>query len=634
MKRPIAYLLGTVLVSGLALGMVTGCGGNNIPLAYHYYESQADDYGNVTEEDYNHGTVYQNDLKVKGADPSAIYVTEGEEKGYYYMYNTSDPIGATGYLAYRSKNLNDWECMGVAYNPTMYVEGDVTYSAFSTSNYWAPEVIYDEDLGLYLMFYNAAYLFRGLSFYIDVAVSEDPQGPFIQYAKWKYDNGTAEEKAQWAPVTDDEAAKKAFGNFNNPDASNPSDYQGKLKVFMPLLDFSKVPADAEIDPSWQLGEPLLKKGDLMLDSGHATQRVAQDEMGEGGYMKVIDASPFIDENGEKYLYFVQDLGENHSRSSIGVIKMNDDWTPDYTQMKKLTYPNQTKLGGAAADLNEGNVNEAPFMVKHGSKYYLMYSANSYTQVAYSVRVAVGDSPMGPFKKLALEEGGWLLYSGGMWASGTGHHSFVNANGSTYVVYHAHTDRRLGGGERAIAFDEIVWTANEQGLEVPHANGPTFSHMPLTTAEWKNIAKDAAISCSAAGEGSDVKYLNDGIIKIHDDVSYIHEFGLTMSETTITLEFEDYREISALFIANSYSYDLSVAEIAKVEFDFKDGETTGTAYTEKLEYDYNKYYPGEEYYVSGGTFAIEFKPMLVKTIRITLPKVNYERALSEIMVLGK
>ena len=50
---------------------------------------------------------YQNDLTEKGADPSAIYVTEGEEQGYYYLYSTSDPIGATGYLCYRSKNLND-----------------------------------------------------------------------------------------------------------------------------------------------------------------------------------------------------------------------------------------------------------------------------------------------------------------------------------------------------------------------------------------------------------------------------------------------------------------------------------------------------------------------------------------------
>ena len=122
-----------------------------------------------------------------------------------------------------------------------------------------------------------------------------------------------------------------------------------------------------------------------------------------GYMKVIDASPFIDEDGEKYLYFTQDLGDYHSESAICVIKMNDDWTPDYTQMKKLTVANQQKIEDNKSvtgypDYVEGNTNEAPFMVRRGNKYYLMLSVNQYTQIGYSVRVAVGDSPMGPFTK--------------------------------------------------------------------------------------------------------------------------------------------------------------------------------------------------------------------------------------------
>ena len=219
-------------------------------------------------------------------------------------------------------------------------------------------------------------------------------------------------------------------------------------------------------------------------------------------------------------------------------------------------------------------------------------------------------------------------------SGTGHHSIVNANGSSFVVYHAHVDRRLGGGERAIAFDEIKWIKNEQGLEVPHANGPTYSHLPVVTADWKNIAPEATVKSTNVSEGSDVKYLNDGVVKIHDDVTFVKEFEMDAGANVITLTFDGYREVTGLFVVNSFNYDTSVEKISKIEFAFKDGNRTGTAYVKNLEYDYDRYYPGGEYYVTGGTFALEFKPMLVKSIKITLPKFNEALALSEIMVLGK
>ncbi len=618
MKKPIAIGVSAALVAVFSVGLLAGCGGKR--LVYHEYLSEADEMGDAVIGDYDHNTFYQNDLTTLGADPSAIYVSEGEEKGYYYMYTTSDPIGATGYLAYRSKNLNDWECVGVAYNPTLYIntEGgkEVTYTSFATSMYWAPEVIYDAEMGMYLMFYNASYIFQPYRFFIDVAVSESPRGPFVQYAKWKYDNGTEEEKTQWAPVTDNTAADRAGLGAGN------------LKVYQPLLDFSRVPAGTEIDESWQKGDKL-REGELP------------------GYMKVIDASPFIDEDGEKYLYFVQDLGDNiHATSAICVIKMNDDWTPDYTQTKKLTVANQYKIDDnrsdfGYADLGEGSVNEAPFMVRHGNKYYLMFSANSYTSKSYSVRVAVGDSPMGPFTKLKREEGGWLLYSDGEWASGTGHHSFVSANGSTFIVYHAHTDRKLGGGARAIAFDEVTWVEGNGGYEVPHVNGPTYSYMPLITSEWRNIAGEATVKSTNVLDGSDVKYLTDGVIKIHDDTDFVKEFEMKEGKATITLEFEDYREITGLVLVNSYAYELSVESVEKVVFN-TDGKKVSTG---TLEFDYNRYYPWEEYYVAGGTFAIQFAPMRVKSITITLPKMQVResetetefaaaRALSEIMVLGK
>ena len=48
---------------------------------------------------------YENTLETVGADPDVIYITEGEDAGYYYMYITSDDIHGSGFLAYKSKDL-------------------------------------------------------------------------------------------------------------------------------------------------------------------------------------------------------------------------------------------------------------------------------------------------------------------------------------------------------------------------------------------------------------------------------------------------------------------------------------------------------------------------------------------------
>ncbi len=609
LKRIFAVVLGALMLASVAA--FAGCEGSSdaggdagrVALSYYDYYDIEDDTA------YNHETVYENDLETVGADPSVIYVTEGDQAGYYYMYITSDDIGASGYLSYRSTNLNDWECMGLAYSPVAYydAETDTTYSSFASANFWAPEVIYDEDLKLYFMFYNASYLYRGLEFYIDVAVSENPQGPYTQYALWiqEQDDVSAEVKAQWAPVEDAEAADTAGVN--------------KMMIYKPLLDFSKM------DPSDDLYETR-----------------------DNGYMKVIDASPFIDPvSGDKYLYFCHDLGGSYSTSTIYVIAMNDDWTPKldengyYAQVEKLTDTACLTVGGTTtASLSEGNVNEAPFVVynEESGLYYLMFSVNSFTEKTYQVHTAVSTSPTGPFTKLTREEGGFLLYADSAWsyASGTGHHSFVTVGDTTYIVYHAHQDRMSGNSTRAIAFDEVVWTENgdeEDSILVPYVNGPSYAYMPQTAGgEWSNIADEATVESDNVAAGSSVEYLNDGIIDIHGD-DFIYEFEMDAGAATITITFDDYREITALFIYQSNDYDLAFNQISSVEFSFRDGDVTGTAYTEALLFDWDKYYL-DGFMVAGANFAIEFAPMEVNKITITLPNVNFAHAISEIMVLGK
>ena len=117
-------------------------------------------------------------------------------------------------------------------------------------------------------------------------------------------------------------------------------------------------------------------------------------------------NPFVDPaTGNKYMYFCHDLGkkEGVTESSIYVVALNDDYTAKYDEVYHLTSANCYELESEVArELNEGNTNEAPYVIynEESGLYYLLYSANAYYQKTYSVRIAVSESPTGPFKKLS------------------------------------------------------------------------------------------------------------------------------------------------------------------------------------------------------------------------------------------
>ena len=184
---------------------------------------------------------YRNDLLTVGADPDVLYISEGEDAGYYYMYITSDDLHGAGFLAYKSRDLVEWTCAGVALKSEGAYDEATGYTtvSFAFSNYWAPEVIYDRETKLYYMFYTANRYdtkFESATYFFgDIAVSASPAGPFVPYNKY-YGND---------PVVVDE--------------------KQKILTYEPVFDFSKM------DPEHPLYET-------------ATQ----------GYMKVIDLNPFID----------------------------------------------------------------------------------------------------------------------------------------------------------------------------------------------------------------------------------------------------------------------------------------------------------------------------------------------------
>ena len=142
--------------------------------------------GITAEGLYNKNLFYRNDLEIESADPHCIFVEHGEEKGWFYMYATSDLLGCEGIMAWKSKDLANWETVGVVFAP----EDD----SWSVANIWAPEVIYDEDDELYYMFYSATNNNTRAGYhntkYLGLATSKSPAGPFIQCTGINSDGNT------------------------------------------------------------------------------------------------------------------------------------------------------------------------------------------------------------------------------------------------------------------------------------------------------------------------------------------------------------------------------------------------------------------------------------------------------------
>lgn len=569
-KKHLFWIIPTavVLVATLVLGIVFWIGGSE----------------SVAQVNESSDVFYRNDLLTVGADPSVIYISEGEDAGYYYMYITSDDIHGAGFLAYKSRDLVQWVCTGVALNSEGAYDETTGYTtvSYAFSNYWAPEVIYDQETKLYYMFYTAnrydTSFTSGLYFFGDIAVSESPAGPFVPYNKYLGKE----------PIV--------------------VDADKKILTYEPAIDFAKM------DPSHPLYE---------TDSN--------------GYMKVIDLNPFIDpKTGKKYVYFCHDLGAQYaiSQSSIYVMGLNDDFTPDYSQVYALTLPNRLERDGAEdITMNEGDVNEAPFMLynQQSGKYYLLYSANNFLQKTYSVRVAVGDSPTGPFRKLTQAEGGYLLYADShwTWASGTGHCSVVSRDGQDYIVYHAHLDRVNGNSKRSIAVDELYWAENGKGLLVPVANGPSAGFMPLTTYQYENVAGQASIKAEHLAQG-EAEAMTDGIITQRDS-SFLQDAIFDGSATTVKLQFDEPKEVCGIAVYNSYNYDYLYSDISAVRLHLAGG---GIKQFKNLAFDWSKYYTEEGYVIPGGSVALEFEPAAVKAIEIVMPASDAQYAISEIAVMAK
>jgi beta-xylosidase len=113
-------------------------------------------------------------------------------------------------------------------------------------------------------------------------------------------------------------------------------------------------------------------------------------------------------------------------------------------------------GSTFMEITPENYVEGPYMFKHDGKYYFMWSEGGWTGPDYSVAYAIGDSPLGPFKRI-----GKILQQNPSIATGAGHHSILHLEGSKdwYIVYHRRPLDETDGNSRVVCIDKLEFDGN-------------------------------------------------------------------------------------------------------------------------------------------------------------------------------
>ncbi|MBK7104830.1 MAG: family 43 glycosylhydrolase [Ignavibacteriae bacterium] len=155
----------------------------------------------------------------------------------------------------------------------------------------------------------------------------------------------------------------------------------------------------------------------------------------------IDQFVFRDDDNTIYMYYG---GWKH----CNVVKLNNELIP-------------FNNGEIFKEITPENYVEGSFLFKRNGKYYFMWSEGGWTGPDYSVAYAIGDSPIGPFKRI-----GKILQQDSTIATGAGHHScfeIPNTN-EWYISYHRRPLNTTNGNHREVCIDRMYF--DENGFILP------------------------------------------------------------------------------------------------------------------------------------------------------------------------
>ena len=263
---------------------------------------------------------------------------------------------------------------------------------------------------------------------------------------------------------------------------------------------------------------------------------------------VIDADILIDGNNQ-YLYFAEDQIKKNGTPTSSIygiqIKLSNGncsvvgdahflKAPDTDYEKKSLYT----IGGIW--------NEGPSVIKHNSKYYLMYSSNYWASADYNVSYVVSDSPLGPYHRpsgsnVLLESVGSVI--------GPGHNSvFKSPSGELYTVYHVKDPSSTEGSwKRSFAFDRIGFIGDKLFV-----NGPTYESSQSLPS---GISNYVMVKPSSSNTPNLFNTLNN--------FSSLGGSQKIVANTKINIEFSSSKRIKAIFLYPDRFMKTSSAYTAKI-----------------------------------------------------------------------
>lgn len=695
------------------------------------------------------GSLYRfNSLNIDGADPGAVYYTDEELADSYdkllnraqqfgnfsteifeEQYGTKEEwiskYGNTFYMSvtggvvtlseseqklygakwvsmplYRSSDLNNWQRCGAVRGNAVLIEQD---SFASANHHWAPEMKRDPDSGLF-MFFHTLIAKQGSDetqynktlqnstwdgFYIEISVSECPDGPYRLITTEQYYSYLAKYNSDGSLYTDTD------GNAYYRDDIK------KNTVLTKTEDSVFLNRNGDIvtiqTPPVNFGYFCDKVKATFPSTAHAGR----------GLFAVIDVNPFIDSRGELYLYFTLHASSTNSTNRIWVIHMFDWVSPDWDSLtfvlspdgSSVYYDENSRLEGTIGGFNSSQgLCEGSFMIEKDGWFYMLYSTLGYTSRAYGALVAVADNPFGPFVKIgSLGNALQLdLVDDSDYMSGTGHCSVVKVGREYYIVYHAFHN----GGEhtgRAIAADKLVFktysditfskikeenrnydlqirkltpslidtafsTHNGHEYEVTvkdtdplpviYVNGPTYSLQPLPEKALpdglRNVMLDGDVTVTVlSGNQKNAGFANDELISSQYFTEDYEVSGT--DELKISVRFAAAKRIRNIMIYNSRNYDYAFYKVSSVVFRLASrpawyGESNfhnGYCYIKDLPVDKYSFNSEKRSMRKCGSAMATFNEIAVDELIITLTAEDKicgtesaEIRLSEIYIAGK
>ncbi len=465
-KKFFSVLLALLLCSGVLLAGCAEEDGTGSGSIDFYSGDELDVNGDMR---INEELFFRNGLKGVSADP---YVFDNTERdGYYYIVSTDGPA-----YMYRSKNMMDMEPVG----PAVQVKNADEKAVVGVTPFWAPEIVYDEETELYYLFFStygqAEKEYDGSAGLISyksttrrqvlfVATSETARGPYYLVNMDNLERADQYRnvcKTPGTPLTDEDMP---YGVDENGVAQRVTE-DNIDDLYRFAYPDDKIPYAKFGYFSQEEYIKYLSK----YESAEYNETIQGAESGSAGYTSTIDAHPFVDEDGNKWLYWTENddnnnvyccpmygnnwLYPNLSEAKLvlaswyytaedymnaqEVAKFEDELLAtceeyDYDEDQgKYVCPEQAAGTAGHEDhapqaLPEGvtyesdrtdargeygsddsHVNEGVAVIYHNGKYYMTFSIGAYRDNTYRVMQAVSDKPNEGWRKLRPEEGGVIL----------------------------------------------------------------------------------------------------------------------------------------------------------------------------------------------------------------------------------